>query len=88
MKAAYTKEIPKEIQPKGKVIVHRSGLFIKSAIKEITKYEIKLENGEITLEDGFEFVKYKRPSNVIDSYSWCYALLNEYGELICWLCDH
>ena len=88
MKVAYTKEIPREIANTGKVIVHRSGLFIKSAIKEITKYEIKLENGEITLEDGFKFVKHTRPSNVIDSYIWCYALLNEYDELICWLCDH
>lgn len=61
MKVAYTNGIPREITSTGKVIVHRSGLFIKSEIKEITDYEIRLENGEITLEDEFEFVKHTRP---------------------------
>ncbi len=32
MKVAYTKVMPKEITNKGKVIVHRSGLFIKLGI--------------------------------------------------------
>ena len=88
MKVAYTKVMPKEITNKGKVIVHRSGLFIKLGIKEITDYEIRLENGCINLEDDFKFMKYTRPSNIIDTYKWCYALLNEYDELICWLTDH
>ena len=88
MKVAYTKVLPREITNKGKVIVHRNGLFIKSSIKEITDYEIRLENGAISLEDDFKFMKYERPSNIIDTYIWCYALLNEYDELICWLCDH
>ena len=88
MKVAYTVEIPKEIQPQGKAIVHKSGLIIESTIIEINAFEITLENGCISLENGFRFVKQKRPSNIIDTYKWCYALLNEYDELICWLCDH
>lgn len=88
MKVAYTKEIPKEIQPQGKAIVHRSGLIIESTIIEVNVFEITLENGCISLDNGFRFVKHKRPSNIIDTYKWCYALLNEYDELICWLCDH
>ena len=88
MKVAYTKVLPREITNKGKVIVHRSGLFIKSSIKEITDYEIRLENGAISLEDDFKFVKHERPSNIIDTYHYCYALLNEYDELICWITDH
>lgn len=79
---------PEEIQPQGKAIVHRNGLIIESTIIEINEFEIALENGHISLEDEFKFVKHTRPSNILDTYKWCYALLNEYGELICWLCDH
>ena len=45
MKVAYTKEIPKEIQPQGKAIVHKSGLIIESTIIEVNVFEITLENG-------------------------------------------
>ncbi len=88
MKVAYTKAFPREITSTGKVIVHRNGLFIKSDIKEINDYEIILSNGWISLDNGFRFEKYIRPSNSIDTYKWCFALLNEYEELICWLTDH
>ena len=81
-------EQPEEIRPQGKVIVHRNGLIIESTIIEVNEFEIALENGHISLEDGFKFVKHTRPSNILDTYKWCYAWLNEYGEVICWLCDH
>lgn len=89
MKAAYKGGLPKELQGevKGYVYVHKFSLRIKTKIVEVTDYEVIMEHGTLAIEDNFKLVKYDRPSNIIADFNWCYAVFNEYDDLLCWIAD-
>ncbi len=88
MKTSYKGELPRELRVnvKGFLYVHKFDLYIKTKIVKVNDFEIVLEQGTLDLSN-VKLVKYDRPSNIIAKFNWCYAVFNEYEDLLCWIAD-
>jgi hypothetical protein len=88
MKASYQRELPRELRGnvKGFLYVHKFDLYIRTGIVKVNAFEIILEQGTLDLS-SVRLVKYDRPSNIIAKFNWCYAVFNEYDDMLAWLAD-